>query len=421
MTNSREFTGKTTEEAISKGLMEMGVSRSDVKIETLQEGSKGLFGLFGSRPARVRITLNEEDFDAKDMVRDLFSSAGGKQEKPQGKPAPAPKNEKKPEPAPAEETEAAERRNENGKKKPADEQPEGRRPEGKKAEGRKPEGKKNEGRKPEGKRPEGKNPEDRKPEKKNDGKGEGAEGRGEGRRKSRGEGRKKPAAPQEPRVPRPPVEQLDPATKAGQAQAFLQELTRLMGVEVTVEVSTDEEGNIRVDMEGDTLGILIGRRGETLDALQYLTSLRVNKGQNEYTRVTLDTEHYRAKREEALIRLANRMANRVVKTGRKVSMEPMNPYERRILHSALQNNEFVTTHSEGEEPNRHVVITPKKAEKGEKTLKPAKARAESPAAENAADASETDVTKEEGSQTMEAAAEITETAVENTETAAENV
>ena len=133
-----------------------------------------------------------------------------------------------------------------------------------------------------------------------------------------------------------------------------------MGVEVSVAVDTDEEGNVKVNMEGDTLGILIGRRGETLDALQYLTSLQVNKGQNEYTRVTLDTEGYRAKREEALIRLANRMANRAVKTGRRVAMEPMNPYERRILHSALQNHPSVTTHSEGDEPKRHVVITLKK-------------------------------------------------------------
>ena len=109
-----------------------------------------------------------------------------------------------------------------------------------------------------------------------------------------------------------------------------------------------------------TLGILIGRRGETLDALQYLTSLKVNRGQEGYTRVTLDTENYRAKREEALARLANRMANRAIKTGRKVSLEPMNPYERRILHSALQSNDQVDTHSEGEEPNRHVVITLRK-------------------------------------------------------------
>ena len=105
------------------------------------------------------------------------------------------------------------------------------------------------------------------------------------------------------------------------------------------------------------MGILIGRRGETLDALQYLTSLRVNRGQSNYTRVTLDTEGYRAKREEALVRLANRMANRAQKTGRKVSLEPINPYERRILHSALQDHPTVTTQSEGEEPNRHVVIS----------------------------------------------------------------
>ncbi|MDO4349480.1 MAG: RNA-binding cell elongation regulator Jag/EloR, partial [Eubacteriales bacterium] len=141
------------------------------------------------------------------------------------------------------------------------------------------------------------------------------------------------------------------------AKAFLSDVTRLMGVDVSVNVRRDEEGNVRVDMFGDTLGILIGRRGETLDALQYLTSLYVNRGRDEYTRVTLDTENYRAKREESLRRLANRMANRAVKTGRKVVMEPMNPYERRILHSALQQNDAVTTHSEGEEPNRHVVIT----------------------------------------------------------------
>ena len=94
-----------------------------------------------------------------------------------------------------------------------------------------------------------------------------------------------------------------------------------------------------------------------MDALPFHTSLYVNRGQEGYTRVTLDTENYRAKREEALTRLANRMANRAVKTGRKVVLEPMNPYERRILHSALQKNENVSTHSEGEEPNRHVVIT----------------------------------------------------------------
>ena len=181
----------------------------------------------------------------------------------------------------------------------------------------------------------------------------------------------KPKAPKQPKVEEvkeepaeeqaaeniPETVMCDPATPEGKAQEFLLGLTTRMGVNVSVNARQDEEGNVRVDMFGDTLGILIGRRGETLDALQYLTSLYVNRGQEGYTRVTLDTENYRAKREEALRRLANRMANRAIKTGRKVVMEPMNPYERRILHSALQQNDAVTTHSEGEEPNRHVVIT----------------------------------------------------------------
>ena len=156
------------------------------------------------------------------------------------------------------------------------------------------------------------------------------------------------------------TEQLNAESPAGVAREFLGELTKLMGVDVTIDMGTDAEGNVYGFMQGDTLGILIGRRGETLDALQYLTSLKVNRGRDSYTRVTLDTENYRAKREDTLIRLANRMANRALRTGRKVSLEPMNPYERRIIHFALQQNEGVTTHSEGDEPNRHVVITHKK-------------------------------------------------------------
>ncbi|MEZ7872721.1 MAG: RNA-binding cell elongation regulator Jag/EloR, partial [Eubacteriales bacterium] len=167
----------------------------------------------------------------------------------------------------------------------------------------------------------------------------------------------KPLLSRMPSEPAVPAEKRDPQSDEGKVQTFLQELTRLMGLEISVHVHTDEEGNIRVSMQGDTLGILIGRRGETLDALQYLTSLHINRGRQEYTRVTLDSEGYRAKREDALVRLANRMANRAQRTGRKVSLEPMNPYERRILHSALQGHEGISTHSEGEEPNRHVVIT----------------------------------------------------------------
>ena len=166
-----------------------------------------------------------------------------------------------------------------------------------------------------------------------------------------------PMVPAKPFTPtEPPVLHAED-TPAGKAQRFLMEVTGLMNVKVDVYVDDTREDGLYIHMIGDTLGILIGRRGETLDALQYLTSLFVNRGQENYIRVTLDTENYRAKREEALTRLANRMANRAVKTGRKVVMEPMNPYERRILHSALQGNPYVQTHSEGEDPYRRVIIT----------------------------------------------------------------
>ena len=129
-----------------------------------------------------------------------------------------------------------------------------------------------------------------------------------------------------------------------------------MGVPAEIAVCERPE-QLRMLLSGENMSILIGRRGETLDALQYLTSLNVNRGREEYLRVSLDTENYRAKREEALRKLAVRMANRAKKSGRRVALEPMNPNERRILHSALQNDPEVTTHSEGEEPYRRVIIT----------------------------------------------------------------
>lgn len=140
------------------------------------------------------------------------------------------------------------------------------------------------------------------------------------------------------------------------AEEFLSQVTRLIGLDVSFETEQEEEA-LKINMVGENQGILIGHRGETLDALQYLCSLRVNKDRDEYIRVTLDTENYRAKREQTLINLANRMAQKAVRSGRRMAMEPMNPYERRILHSALQNDPEVTTHSEGEEPYRRVIIT----------------------------------------------------------------
>lgn len=149
-------------------------------------------------------------------------------------------------------------------------------------------------------------------------------------------------------------EELAKELPAGQ---FLSELLEKMGVQARVFAANTDSG-LRLRIDADSMGLLIGRRGETLDALQYLVSLHVNRTSSEYQRITLDTEGYRSRREETLCRLARKTASQVRATGRAVAMEPMNPYERRILHSALQGFRGVTTHSEGEEPNRRVIITP---------------------------------------------------------------
>ena len=139
---------------------------------------------------------------------------------------------------------------------------------------------------------------------------------------------------------------------------FLSSVFQAMKMEVEVVVSVnEEEHSIDVDLKGDDMGILIGKRGQTLDSLQYLTNLAVNKNSDDYYKVKIDTENYRERRKETLENLAKNIAYKVKRTRRPVSLEPMNPFERRIIHSALQNNKYVTTHSEGEEPYRHVVVT----------------------------------------------------------------
>ena len=340
-----EATGKNYEEALQNGLNALHATISDVTVETLEEGSKGLFGLFGSKPCKLRLTLHEveEEVEEDDPLADLLSSVKVEAPKPaaQPKPQPKPAQPKPVQEKPAEvkveakvEAPAVEAAPAVTDAAPAADAAERPAPVQRKRSDRP---KKDKPRQPK------------------------AEGESAPKPERKPLPPKAPAAPLEkPVVTMIPDEQIDPASPVGQAQSFLKELTHLMGVDVTVAMGTDAENNIFAQMTGDTLGILIGRRGETLDALQYLTSLRINKGQDHYTRVTLDTENYRAKREDTLIRLANRMANRAVKTGRKVSLEPMNPYERRVIHSALQPNELVDTHSEGEEPKRHIVITLRK-------------------------------------------------------------
>ena len=316
---SIEKTGKKTEDAINAGLKELGCDLADVTIDILDAGSPGLFGMFG-RLAKVRLTVKEEDPEL-DFEMPAFSLNAQKQKsarKSEEPKADKPRTEKpkaeKPAPkaAPAPQAEAAEEA-----PKPVGEE---------KVE---------------------------EPEK--------AETPAPRREKAR---RERPAKAERPEAPKAPAEEVpfeptDPATLGEEGRVaydFLKNVTEKMGVPVAIRV-TEEPDHLSVAMMGDTLGILIGRRGDTLDALQYLTSLQVNKHRDEYMRVSLDTENYRAKREEALTKLALRMAGRARKTGRKVTLEPMNPYERRVLHSALQGHPYVTTHSEGEEPYRRVVIT----------------------------------------------------------------
>ena len=386
---SQEFTGKTTQEAIDAGLAAFGVTIADVHVDVLQEGAKGLFGLFGSKPARVRLTVMEEDREDDHGLSDLLGSFSLNENQKKPKPAsvpkaapaqkaeapkaqkaeqapkaaPAPKTEAPkaapapvPKAAPAQKTEQAPKAALAQKAEPAAAAEPADKAEKKPESEAAPKAE----RKP---RP----PRQKKPK---------TEQKAE---QPAAEAEEKAYQPMEPArtfTPTEPPVLFDEATPAGRAQRFLLDVTDRMGVKVDVYVDDSVENSLYIHMIGDTLGILIGRRGETLDALQYLTSLQVNKGREGYIRVTLDTENYRAKREDSLRRLAQRMANRAQKTGRRVVLEPMNPYERRVLHTALQNHPAVTTHSEGEEPNRRVVIMlkgqpekPEKAERGERPEK----------------------------------------------------
>lgn len=310
---SFEASGRSVEEAINAALAESGLSIGDVSVEIMDEGSKGLFGLFGSRMAKVRLVPREEEAQrgTHDLFKNSLSGAPGKQHEPVSA-AQTPMNIDKPVKKARPTREPQEIAPQTQVVKPI----------------------------------EGKPTRERKTAP---------------RREMTDDAAPKPEQLREVK-PLIPAQAAEPGTPEGITQDFLQQLTQLMGMQISVAVSTQDDGHIYVQMGGDPQGILIGRRGETLDALQYLTSLKVNRGREEYIRVTLDSEGYRQKREEALIRLANRMANRARKTGRRVNMEPMNPYERRIFHSALQAIPGIATHSEGEEPNRHVVITPVREE-----------------------------------------------------------
>lgn len=330
---SIESSGKTVEDAVRAGLQQLGCDAADVTIDVLEAGRPGLFGMFG-KLAKVRLTLKENDLDFEMPSLSLDSQKTR-----------APKPEKKAEPKKAEKTEAPAPKNAEAPAVAPRKAEKTEAPEAAKAE-EAPAAEAHAAEEPAAEAPAAEAPvaeAPRAPRRSRSNRAEKAE-RAESRPEKKND---------EPFVPSDP----ETLSEAGRiAYDFLKNVTEKMGVQVAIRV-TEEADHLSVAMMGDTLGILIGRRGDTLDALQYLVSLQVNKNREGYMRVSLDTENYRAKREEALTRLAQRMAARARKTGRKVTLEPMNPYERRVLHSALQNNPYVTTHSEGEEPYRRVVIT----------------------------------------------------------------
>ena len=347
--------GKTVEDAVKAGLKELGLESSDVQIDVLDVGSPGLFGMFG-RLAKVRLTVREDEMKIEMPVMTLgnkglsvLGEVEKKSEKKQEKKAETKMVEEEPAPVaaveaePAIEEKAAEPVSEKPVSKPAWIEQEEKKAEEKKAEAKKAEEKK----------PEAKKAPKARDDRRNDRRSDRRERPERAERPERSEQRAEivPAVPD-----LPPMDLENAGEDEKRAYEFLTEVTGKMGVNVDIRMVANEE-QLTIKMTGDTVGVLIGRRGDTLDALQYLTSLVVNRGRENYLRVSLDSENYRARREDALTKLAERMAAKAKRTGRKVVLEPMNPYERRILHSALQNNPHVATHSEGEEPYRRVVIT----------------------------------------------------------------
>lgn len=282
-----EVTGKSVEEAITNACTKLGIPSSKLDYEVIEKGSSGLFGLFNSKPAKIKAREKSEETD--DSVKEEAKAEVKTETKAEAK------------------TEV---------KKEA-----------------KPETKK-----------------EFKPEPKKEVK---AEVKTEVKRESESEVMDE--FKDEPKSEPFSAEQKEEIKK--QINAFLDNMFGAMNMTVNVDITfDDEENSVNIDLSGDNMGVLIGKRGQTLDSIQYLTSLVINKNSEKYVRIKLDTENYRKRRKETLESLAKNIAYKVKRSRRPVSLEPMNPYERRIIHSALQSDKFVSTRSEGEEPFRHVVV-----------------------------------------------------------------
>ena len=396
-----ESRGKTLEEAIESGLNQLSLTREDVDITILDEASKGFLG-FGAKPARVLMTeklrrvnrAEDEERQAREkQLRDEENRRLNEERlRQQQEQREKEKREK------AEQAALAEKAREQEKAERALKIEKARQVAAQNAQS-------NQRRAP---RPEASAPAPAKTERaerpERSERAERSEKVEETRPARRPQQQRSPEQRAEPRnqrqasagrVNREPMELREAKEKADvpgietemsrEAKEYLSQLLSLMGVDVEL-TSVEKPGGLYMNASGPDAGTLIGYRGETLDALQYLVSLKINKSEDDYHRVSLDAEDYRAKREEILVKLAHRLASKAVKTGRKVSLEPMNPYERRILHSALQGHANVRTHSEGSDPYRRVVITPKSLPRRQGPAQPANGRRGAANTANAANA-----------------------------------
>ena len=319
----REITAKTVDEAITKACLEFGISSDNLEIEVVREGTSGFFGI-GSKPAiiRVRRKAEEEEFS----ILEELKKEEQKKEAARKEPKKEPRKDIKKEP----------------KKEPKKENKEPRKEAVKEP--------KKEVKKDAPKPPKKENNKPAEKEVVKEAVKESAVKEAPVKKETKQEVKKEE---------KKPVVRTDEQVAAMKrdAEKFLAGVFKAMELPVNIQIVYDKENDsLDINFDGEDMGILIGKRGQTLDSLQYLTSLVVNKEQENYVRVKLDTEDYRSRRKDTLENLARNIAFKVRKTRKAVVLEPMNPYERRIIHSALQGNKYVETYSEGNEPYRHVVV-----------------------------------------------------------------
>lgn len=302
--------GKTIDLAIEAAMQQLGLDRDSISVQVIQQAKAGFLG-FGAQPAKVQVTYEAPD-PIPEAPKPALSSAS------RSKPKPAPV--KKPE-APKPEAPKAEAPKAEVKAEPKPEAPKPAKPEAPKQP--RPE------RKPEPRKEAPKQPRERKPE-----------------------APKAPKAPAEPKVYTP----AQPGSVEEKIEVFLTGLLEHMGSKAVPHCQKEEGSTYKVELVGDDLGYLIGRRGDTLDAIQHLANYSINRGVEGHIRINVDAECYREKREDSLRRYARKKAQQVLKARRRTTLEPMNAYERHVIHAALQEMDNITTHSTGVEPNRCVVI-----------------------------------------------------------------